>query len=351
VETTTTNTLSDSIPLRLGTPLRAPLFAWPDWGIDMSGAKHLQLLLEQSEEAYRCEWEHTDHRNHDRIQNASQLAGLGQANGLLNAYLGKVAGILMAQIRRDTIRVLDVGAGAGATTLSVWRNLSATDRCRVQWTLIDPAIHALQQAESLLRQEGMASDQLILHAKRDAETVSMYCSHFDLVISSAAIHHHADVRPVFEDISRALMPGGFLVVADWHNTLSAHPAFILSLLDQLDWCNKRQDMQRFKRAYPRATEIPPLLTARQRRANRQIMAFWVHYAQLNEQASDKFYVLEGHRPVAHYLRELIDAGLDVPSLIPQTQDPNPVLLLPDSELLAVSVAHKPIVKIRETYDS
>jgi len=250
VETTTTNTLSDSIPLRLGTPLRAPLFAWPDWGIDMSGAKHLQLLLEQSEEAYRCEWEHTDHRNHDRIQNASQLAGLGQANGLLNAYLGKVAGILMAQIRRDTIRVLDVGAGAGATTLSVWRNLSATDRCRVQWTLIDPAIHALQQG-----QEGMASDQLILHAKRDAETVSMYCSHFDLVISSAAIHHHADVRPVFEDISRALMPGGFLVVADWHNTLSAHPAFILSLLDQLDWSGYAAVQTRL----PQSDRDPPAL--------------------------------------------------------------------------------------------
>ena len=189
----------------------------------------------------------------------------------------------------------------------------------------------------------MADGQLTLWTERDLDALPRYSEYFSLVVSTAAIHHHAYLEPVLTGTANALAQGGFFVIADWHNSLSTHPAFILNLLSQLQWPDKHSDIELFERTYPVARQVQPELKSEQRQANMQIMQFWAAYARYQKSRTEQFFVLEGHRPVMHYINSLNHAGLTIPKCMPYSDSPNPLFLLPDSELLTVLVAHKPII--------
>ncbi len=331
-------------PLRLGTPLRAPVFAWPAWGISWETSEQFYQLVDLSEKAYQAEWQETSKVNHDEIAQATKKAGLADANQRLNEALANIFIKLISTYNGKLVKILDIGAGTGATTKGIFQRLSKSDRTRTVWALLDPAKHSLEQARINLRKEGMSVNQVTFHAERDLEFLPKYHEYFDFVVSTAAIHHHAYLKPIFSGIARTLKRGGVFIVADWHNCLSTHPAIVLSLLMQLDWPGKDSAISLFEEMYPAARQIPhEAVRVEQQQANSQIIRFWTVYASKRQLPAGNFFVLEGHRPVRYYIKEMCQAGFEIIRMITSSRIPNPQFLIPRSELLAVIAARKPLM--------
>jgi SAM-dependent methyltransferase len=328
-------------PLNFGSLLRTPTFSWKSWGIQWGSDEEFARLVALSEAAYRSEWESTIGVDHTSIQMASEAAGLGGANQTLNTLLGQVVSELLPRIPANPIRVLDIGAGTGQTSLAIWTGVAESDHGRFHWTLLDPAARALEEARGNLRTAGFDMSKVELICEEDQRHLVATIERYDLIVSTAALHHHAFLEPVFQRLADALRPGGFVVMADWHNRLSTHPRYLLSLLLEMDWPEKAESIARFREKYSSqlaekvSSDRPDL-----RKADEQIRAFWREYTRLKGQSPSQFIILEGHRPVAYYLSLLEAAGLSVPAASPRTAMANPRFAFPDSSLLAVTFASK-----------
>ena len=55
----------------------------------------------------------------------------------------------------------------------------------------------------------------ITYQKGVAEEIPYPDSKFPLVISLMTLHHFSDYRPALEDMFRVLVPGGWMIIADW----------------------------------------------------------------------------------------------------------------------------------------
>jgi len=335
-------TKAGDLPLPLGSPLRVPVFAWRAWAISWRSQAEFLRLVRRSERAYEAEWKGTTRASHVVIAGAARVAGLSDANQCLNSRVGELARTLVSTRPRGPVAVLDVGAGAGATTLAVWGALADEDRSRVQWVLLDPAKTALANAGAALLRAGAARDRFQLVGRKDLDALPGWKGRFDLIVGSAAVHHHAYLLPVFQGLARALKPRGFLILGDWFNGLSLHPGNILALLKQIEWPTKETDLAAFVRKFPASAERRPRASDRRdRAADAQIGRFWLAYVSMKKTAGAGFLLLEGHRRVRHYVAEIRKAGLHVPRRLPGGWDENPCFIRPDSSLLGVLLAIKP----------
>jgi SAM-dependent methyltransferase len=289
------------------------------------------VLVARSESLYADEWLATNEQGLRDIAAAAAAAGLPDCNGLLNAAVGKET-LKLRERLPDDIRVLDVGCGSGNTSLAVLEQLGSTMR-GVVLHLLDPNGTTITEARSRI---GMArlqgSIHLETHNAPDLTIANLFpAPTFDLVISSAALHHHAFLPPLFEALARALKPGGLIVAGDWHSTMWHSPGAVCELLDTFDWAGKPVDLGHFsdRFACEHSPEPDPLL----QRANQQISAFWSAYADVKHANSSPYELLEGHRRPSDYSCMMEMAGLRL--LGP------PRILLPGSALLCVHAAAKP----------
>lgn len=327
-------------PLGLGSPLRVATCAWHAWGITWRDEAAFSELVRASEDAYSSEWRGTTDGDHQVIARAAEAAGLSDANRRLNERVSAVGRQVVAQSRQSTIRILDVGAGAGTTTLALWRALGSEDRRRAQFILLDPAARALAVASKSLLEAGMGPRQFRAVEKRDLDAMPCWHREFDLIMAVAAIHHHAFLDTVFDAIANSLMPGGCVILGDWFNGLSLHPARVLDLLMALDWETKEADLEAFQRWFPLASRHPGDGTEEaDERADEQIASFWQALVRTRPGDVSRFQVLEGHRRMGHYVSGLRRAGLYVPSRLPD-EGSNPTSLDPTSTLLGVVAATK-----------
>lgn len=300
-------------------------------------------MIETSEQCYRSEWDPTSEAGHEEIAAAAKEAGLGDANARLNAAIGQAVGSLVETWGKHALRILDLGAGAGGTSLAVLEALRERS-CAVDLTLADPAAKALDRAGQSL--DGFQFPQP-LGFRLVQETDRSFLSHvaqfsFNLVVSGAALHHHSDIRPILALCIRCLEPGGAIVIGDWHNSMWEHPRRVLHLMERMDWPNKADALRRFRQTFTMANEqTAPPTAPEEDRANAQITAFWIAYSRLHQPNTAPFLILEGHRPVQRYMEDLLEAGFEMPQHAAGNQ-PCPRFLLPDSGLLAVTIASKPL---------
>ena len=98
-------------PIRLGSHLRAPAFAWPAWGIPHDTHAEFMRLVALSEMAYGVESAPTKRASHDDIARAAAAAGLGSANEQLNAIVAVVAADVISEAPEAPFRILDLARG------------------------------------------------------------------------------------------------------------------------------------------------------------------------------------------------------------------------------------------------
>ena len=106
--------------------------------------------------------------------------------------------------------VLDVGCGAGATTLAMARRIGNSGRC-VGLDISEPLV-ALATARA--QAEGTANAEFVA---ADAQTYSFEPGRFDAIVSRFGVMFFDDPVAAFANIRRAARPGGRLAFVAWRS--------------------------------------------------------------------------------------------------------------------------------------
>ena len=106
--------------------------------------------------------------------------------------------------------VLDVGCGAGATTLAMARRIGDSGRC-VGLDISEPLV-ALATARA--QAEGTANAEFVA---ADAQTYAFEAGRFDAIVSRFGVMFFDDPVAAFANIRRAARPGGRLAFVAWRS--------------------------------------------------------------------------------------------------------------------------------------
>lgn len=105
------------------------------------------------------------------------------------------------------MKILDVGAGTGLTSIFLARALSGNFRILA----IEPSGEMLERAKSNIEKEGLRDIILIVKAKGEDIPFEDEC--YDLITSTFAIRH-MEVEKALTEFKRVLKPEGKIVIAD-----------------------------------------------------------------------------------------------------------------------------------------
>src|SRR5262249_9842335 len=130
---------------------------------------------------------------------------------LPNAVAAKVVEQLVRRAdRRNTIRVLEVGAGTGGLTATVLPILPA-DRCAYTFTDVSPAF--LQTARDRFQDYDFV-EYTTLDLERDAAEQGFEPGAFDLVLAANVVHATGDLIATLTRLRTLLAPGGVLAMVE-----------------------------------------------------------------------------------------------------------------------------------------
>lgn len=107
-------------------------------------------------------------------------------------------------------QVLDVGCGAGATTIAMARRLGPDGFCLG----VDISEPLVAVAERQAAAAGLANAQFV---RADAQTHDLGAQRFDAVMSRFGVMFFADFDAAFSNLRRGTRPGGELVFACWRS--------------------------------------------------------------------------------------------------------------------------------------
>ncbi|MGE5193321.1 MAG: class I SAM-dependent methyltransferase [Deltaproteobacteria bacterium] len=110
-------------------------------------------------------------------------------------------------LRRSSLRVLDVGTGTARIAIEICKRQNGIDI-----TGVDRSVGILRRARRGVAQAGL-SDAIRIE-RGDACSLSYAAGSFDAVISNGLVHHVPDRRGVLCEMIRVLRPGGVLLVRD-----------------------------------------------------------------------------------------------------------------------------------------
>src|SRR5262245_24087892 len=119
--------------------------------------------------------------------------------------------LIEAAVAAGGARVLDVGCGAGGTTLAVARALGPGSRC----TGIDISAPLIATATARAAAAGAANVTFI---EADAQTYAFDEGRFDTVISRMGVMFFDDPVAAFANLRRAARPGAQLAFVAWRSS-------------------------------------------------------------------------------------------------------------------------------------
>jgi len=321
------------MPVRLGSPLRVPDYAYPNWGLEPGSYR------EESDGAYSTEWEGGSPRQMEYVIEALKAAGMANFSQMLRDKTAEFVRDYIAG-RRKKIKLLDVGAGV--STVDIWDAIDDDDKNRVTIYMLEPSEERVESAAQKLVGKGMKrkgrGKNLVVNVGRDMDIPDLFKPRtFDVITGVAVFHHHAYMDEPVKRMGEALKKGGYFVSADWHNSMWEQPSRVYSFLvgldpEEFDWPTKEEDLEAFRHAYPLTETNEWAGSIRYAVANGQIGKFWEGWAKARQAAiqrgefdeKDDILMLEGHRPRMHYIEYMRGAGIELADVMP---------LLPNSELL------------------
>jgi SAM-dependent methyltransferase len=108
---------------------------------------------------------------------------------------------------RDDVRVLDVGCGAGGTSLAVSRRLGSKGHCLG----VDISAPLIQAASARARREGLSTSFLCADAQRHP----FQAGGFDLIMSRFGVMFFDDVTAAFGNLRQSARDGALLRFVAW----------------------------------------------------------------------------------------------------------------------------------------
>lgn len=141
--------------------------------------------------------------------------GISETNTLLATFVAALT------CRSPNLRILEVGAGTGATSEAV---LSSTTCAEYVFTDISSAFFETAQ-EKLRRYSDTVSYQTF-DMEQSPLTQGFEAESLDVVIASNVLHASSDVTAVLRNVRSLLRPGGYLVCAELAGGLLKHTAIM-----------------------------------------------------------------------------------------------------------------------------
>jgi SAM-dependent methyltransferase len=295
------------IPVILGSALKVPSYAYPNWGIPEGHYRP------ESDDLYSVEWEGGSKRQMEYVVEAIKRTGLGNFSQMLrDGNAEKVSHIV--QEKRGKVNYLE--PGAGVSTINVYKKLleDGVDIERVFTTMMEPSADRLEGAAGELEKIGLKRNKnfVVYRGKKDTDALALVGPRSqDIIGTVAQMHHHAYLDVPMITLALTLKKDGYLVCADWHNSMWEHPNRVYEFLkNDFDWETKNKDLAAFRRMFPKATETAPALEGSEEMANKMIRSFWRNgWAEVRKEAIEKgefqpcddILMLEGHRPVGRYM--------------------------------------------------
>jgi SAM-dependent methyltransferase len=324
----------------LGHPLRNHHYAYPAWGIALTGA-NVEEIRRESKKQYRCEWADSDETLNALIATACTRAGLLDTNLLLNQRIADCASRHLKRLGKGPKNIVEIGTGAGGTITAALERMRAMklDLSELSITLVEPSMKRLAFAQERIRQEfgeSHPSQPNIVAFAGTVDAISrLPAEHADLVIQNAAIHHES-----FKDhlalIHRILRPGMPFVSGDWHEGTYETPARIYwlyamlqepanvgvssAVLDFVLGSNRvpnpkvRNELTEFRRLFRISDDALfsafDQFTDSERRASAGGMKYWLEMAKIftEEGRRSPEVVIQCHERVAMRTAALINAG-------------------------------------------
>ncbi len=348
-----------NMPLRLGSALRVPSYAYPNWGIP-EGAYRIE-----SDTAYTSEWREGSPKQMQYVIDAVLEAGFDNNSQILRdscarVVAAKVRNLAQSPKRRERINYMDVGAGV--STINVFDAIDDNYKERVFFTLMEPSEKRVEDTASHLSKKGLKrnKDYRVIVAPDQHLLAFVKSRSQDIVSYVASLHHHSYTDTTAKTVNVVMKKKGQLVVSDWHNPEWEHPNRVYKALkedfdtEEFGWERKEIDLALFARTFPKAYEEAPELSPLDHGSYMQIRKFWQGYARIRKKAidtgefdvNDDILMLEAHVPVERQNEVLRNAGFMIsPKFVEDLngQDnikDNPEQLLNDSRLLMTTVAYK-----------
>jgi acyl transferase domain-containing protein/acyl carrier protein len=128
-------------------------------------------------------------------------------NGTLAAALRAVVEAVPADVR---LRVLEIGAGTGATSAAIFEALPPG---RVEYTFTDVSpVFLRRAAERFSHVEGMRFG--LLDIEQDPTSQGFAAGHFDIVLAANVVHATRDLRETVRHARTLMAPGGWLALIE-----------------------------------------------------------------------------------------------------------------------------------------
>jgi SAM-dependent methyltransferase len=349
-----TDALIKAIPvLNSGSLLRISMSDYRNWGIRVDG-NNSDYLKSEARAAYMIEWKETGDNINALVAMGSKLAGLSD----VNANMCKRIGEIVASNYKPSV-VLDLGTGTGHPSFEVYTALQAkgikaskkdtlflNDPSKQRLTIANATITGMPfwGGEELRVLAGVSQDLRLLQ-NMDKESVN-------IIISNAAIHHHSD-NDHLHAANEVLVPKGWFVNGDWHESMWQQPEraywmFAALKEDQLGNREIADSIVKYVKSDPSLNDYMELtktyherqeLTAYRRYfnldmfdlagafsaitnsqclANAGIMQFWrsvnTKFAEVHETAPIQ--IFEAHETVSQRIANMTNAGFAVISCEP-----------------------------------
>lgn len=128
-----------------------------------------------------------------------------------NRLVQESISVALAQLPKDrTLRILEIGAGTGGTTLSVLP-LLPIDRTQYQFTDVSPLF--LTNAERKFQHYPFIQYE-VLDIEKDPHTQGFLDCQYDLILAANVLHTTADLAQTLVRVKQLLVPEGMLVMLE-----------------------------------------------------------------------------------------------------------------------------------------
>ncbi|MFF5535951.1 amino acid adenylation domain-containing protein [Streptomyces cinerochromogenes] len=163
----------------------------------------------------------------------SRVEGIYRGDPIADYFNDRLAELLADAVRRwgtadpaRRLRILEVGAGTGATSARVLRALAPLRERIEEYCYTDLSKAFLFRAEEQLLPDHPYLTTRILDAERPPGEQGLEPGSFDIVVATNVLHATADITRTLRNVKAALRPGGLLFLNEMsRNTLLAHLTF------------------------------------------------------------------------------------------------------------------------------
>lgn len=145
----------------------------------------------------------------DRVS-AATLYGQAGASRVYNRLMGRVVAEVAARLGRERLRVLEIGAGTGATTECVLAQLAP----QTSYTFTDVSAAFLDAASQRFGPGRPAFETRVLDIEQPPAEQGFAPGSCDIVLASNVLHAAGDLREALAHARSLLAPGGVLVLLE-----------------------------------------------------------------------------------------------------------------------------------------